>query len=82
MAKKKVFWDGCGICGKEMYYGDRAYATTTGSITDDVGGFDAADCEPWLTVACEECGEKISEAICNLIEEEYGERHDKTGGSK
>ena len=76
MARRKEFRDGCSICGKKMYYGNSAYATTTGSIEEDVGGFDAADCEPWLTVACEKCGEKIGDAIADLIVEEYKKRRE------
>ena len=56
----------CDICGKGMKDGDRAYATTTGVISDEVDGF-WMDEGPWHTVACVECGEKISDAINKLF---------------
>lgn len=59
----------CGICGKEMSYGDKAYGTTMGVIHGCGDGF-YADSEPWITVACKKCGEKISAAISNLAGEE------------
>lgn len=56
----------CTICGKKLFDGDKAYGTTTGIIDAEVDGFYSDDSEPWLTVACEECGKKISEAIHKL----------------
>ena len=53
----------CNICGKDLYDGDEAYGTTTGDISDDAGGFIQTHDEPWLTVACPDCGSRISDAI-------------------
>lgn len=72
--ERPIFADGCSICGKEMHYGDRAYGTTTGSLEEDMAGFSPDDVEPWLTVACEDCGQKISNAINDLVEIETKKR--------
>ena len=57
-----------------MYYGNEAYATTTGSLEESVDGFNVSDYEPWLTVACKDCGEKINEAINDLVDKENKKR--------
>lgn len=63
----------CTICGKKLHDGDSAYATTTGTIEifGVIGeyGFNVNHREPWLTIACEECGLKISGKIHELIKE-------------
>lgn len=56
----------CDICGKDLYDGDIGYGTTTGRVTIDFEGFGADTDEPWLTVACHECGELIGDAIATL----------------
>lgn len=66
----------CTLCGKELKEGDKAYATTTGVIVTDAYDsngvpqgeeqepyFFMDDNEPWLTVACEECGDHVSRLI-------------------
>jgi len=68
MGKKRDGVTTCGICGKSLYHGDAAYATTTGVIEESVGGFSASDTDPWLTVACKKCGLKISDLICGIDE--------------
>lgn len=57
----------CDICGKDLYDGDEGYGTTMGMVTKNFEGF-GADSDSWLTVACTECGEKISDMISNLLE--------------
>lgn len=59
---------GCTICGKDLYNGDKAYATTLGEISVLHGGFVEDEMEAYLTVACASCGEKISEAIGKIRE--------------
>ncbi len=54
---------GCDICGKDMYDSEKAYATTAGRISSKIGGFNPDTDEPWFTVACEDCGERISAAM-------------------
>ncbi|RMF99724.1 MAG: hypothetical protein D6726_12525, partial [Nitrospirae bacterium] len=60
----------CSVCGKELQEGDRAYGTTMGWIDPLFDGFISDPDSPWLTVACEKCGERISEAIANLTSED------------
>ena len=60
----------CDICGEDIPDCEPAYATTTGTIEKSYEGFAASDTDPWLTVACANCGSKISDAIVNLMEEE------------
>ena len=57
----------CGICGEDIPDGEPAYGTTTGTIEESCGGFASSDTDPWLTVACESCGQKISDAIVKLM---------------
>jgi len=64
----------CSVCGVEISNGESAYAVTTGTIEEECFGFRTDD-KPWLTVACEECGVKITEAICNI----YPDTHKKGG---
>lgn len=59
----------CSICDKDMYCGDPAYATITGSIEDQVQGFMPGDLAGWLTVVCEDCGRRISDKIVELMKE-------------
>jgi hypothetical protein len=56
----------CDICGEELYDGDKAYGTTDGSVMSDYCGFIQDTTEPWNTIACSSCGERISEKICDL----------------
>ena len=56
----------CDICGKSIENGDKAYATTTGLIKEECEGFVPDIDTPWLTVACSECGDRISEVIANI----------------
>ena len=56
----------CTVCGKPLFDGDKAYATTGGTIEESVDGFMMDDIEPWFTVACESCGLEISGAITNI----------------
>jgi hypothetical protein len=56
----------CDICGKELYDGDKAYGTTDGSVLSDYCGFIQDATEPWNTIACSSCGERISEKICDF----------------
>jgi hypothetical protein len=67
MNKKPVC--NCTICGRPLYHDDPAYGTTTGTIDERIEGFVPSEFEPWLTIACKDCGWKISEAIENLQEE-------------
>lgn len=60
----------CTICGKELEEGERAYGSTEGWIDPLFEGFVSNPDSPWLTVACEKCWEKISEAINNLPSED------------
>lgn len=53
----------CNVCGKPLYDGDRAYATTEGYIGGGIEGFVPDHKGPWLTVACEDCGLKITDVI-------------------
>lgn len=55
----------CDVCGKEMFDGDEAYATTTGKVSLEAEGFVPGE-GPWLTVACAECEEKISDAVASI----------------
>lgn len=55
----------CSLCGEDLFDGDKAFATTTGSMDADVGGF-AADENNWLDVVCSECGDTIGDAICKI----------------
>ena len=59
----------CDLCGKDLFDGEEAYATALGYISKEVNGFTSGEDSPWLTVACAECGEKISEAVEKLIKE-------------
>lgn len=65
MIEAKPYMD-CNICGKPMYDGDKAYATVGGIIDRTVEGFYPSDNEPYYTIACDECGQKISDAISRL----------------
>jgi hypothetical protein len=56
----------CTVCGKPLYDGDRAYATTEGYMDGGVEGFVPDHKVPYLTVACEDCGFKITEAIDDM----------------
>lgn len=77
MDKPKGAWlFRCTICGKELEDGDPAYATTTGTIQEEMDGF-MPDENPYPTVACEECGYLISDAIDKLVGEKW-RRHDRT----
>jgi hypothetical protein len=67
--KKRIIWY-CDMCGTALFDGDHAYATTVGDISEKDDGFVAACDEPWLTVACKKCGEKISDALCRIINPE------------
>ncbi len=58
----------CDICGEELYDGDKAYGTTDGSVLADYCGFIQDTTEPWNTIACSSCGERISEKICDLYQ--------------
>lgn len=49
-----------------MYDSDKAYATVGGVIDRVVEGFRPSDEDPYHTIACEECGLKISDAISQL----------------
>jgi DNA-directed RNA polymerase subunit RPC12/RpoP len=60
----------CTICGKELKDKDEAYGTTEGYIDDLSEGFVPYVDRPWLTVACKNCGERISEAISNISSED------------
>lgn len=59
----------CDICGKELYDGDKAYATTDGQVKKDCEGFMPSQTEQWNIVACASCGERISDKICSLYME-------------
>lgn len=50
----------CDICGNEFFEDDNAYGTTTGYMKED--GFYAGN-DPWLTVACPICGDRLSDAV-------------------
>jgi hypothetical protein len=64
----------CNICGKELGEGARAYVTSHGDINSAELGVTLCDDEPCLTVACEECGHKISDAICEIAAGRSGEK--------
>ncbi len=64
MEKKKMVCV-CDVCGRELFDGDEAYATSTGNVSLEAEGF-APGKDPWLTVACAECGEKISDAVASV----------------
>jgi DNA-directed RNA polymerase subunit RPC12/RpoP len=68
MAEKKKLLGSCSVCGKDLYEGDDAYATSTGKMDAIAEGFYMDTFQPWGTVACKECGSKISTAIASLIE--------------
>lgn len=66
------FIEGCTICGKTFEAGDEAYATINGEISKPFGDrivFEPSEA-PYLTVACEDCGIKCSEAIANINKKE------------
>jgi len=49
----------CELCGRELRDGDKAVATTTGSIDmPNAGGF-LADDNPWLEVFCTDCYDEM-----------------------
>lgn len=53
----------CFNCGKEIPEGAPAVAVTTGTIID--GGFFMSN-DPWITIACEVCGDQINEVVGDL----------------
>ena len=75
LKEERIIWRSCDICGTAMFDGDQAYATTMGSISEDLEGFAADNNEPWLTVACKKCGKKISDALCEMIISIRNQKH-------
>ena len=62
------FIEGCTVCGRTFKHGDVAYTTADGEIVNpggDYNVFEPSDA-PHLTVACEACSVKCSEAIANI----------------
>jgi len=63
----------CSGCFKEFKAGEKAYATTTGSIADDPMfdgsmGFYMNDVEPWLSVLCEDCAVTVQNFITTKLQ--------------
>lgn len=57
----------CDICGEDLHDGDRAFGTTTGRVLREYDGFTADDSDPWITVTCQDCGDKITDTICQMM---------------
>lgn len=58
--------DNCAICDKEFEEGERVYLTGGGTFMKEHYGPIADGEEPFYTVACTDCGLKISTAISKL----------------
>ena len=58
----------CDVCGKELWPDDRAFATASGFLQSEngEGGFCMDENQPFMTVTCSECGEKIQKIIMVL----------------
>lgn len=53
----------CHLCGKPFREGDRAYATTAGTMRTEGYGFVVSSDDDWLTIACTDCGALLVAAI-------------------
>ncbi len=58
--------ESCTVCGAEIKDGDRVYFTADGDINIDCPGCYSITEQDSFTVACEGCGEKISDLIVML----------------
>jgi len=63
----------CIGCFKEFEEKEKAYATATGSIGQELYneedlGFYASEIEPWIAVLCEECGLAVHDFIASQLQ--------------
>jgi len=55
----------CDICGKDMFEGDGAYVTSGGTVSTELEGV-VMDGQGFYTTACEDCGNRCSDAISRV----------------